>query len=289
MFFLQATTAAEPSAGLLTCETEFPLDEVFQEQLEEIKTRLSVSQPTVKNWDRFRLWAFNQARLFHQKHPQFPKPPQFTPDTPKYQIYVPSTKPEQGLPRLMVWCWPGVEAKPEIPDTLQRVADELNLLVVSPWDAGNDKPTIWRLFRAIEALKDARSRFEVEPGPALAMGFSGGGKIAAELGMMYPEHVGMSISICGTTYWRSIPVPGEKDKFYPGFWEKPDATILRRAKEQTRFVLVTGSNDFNRDSTVAVRNLAEKDGFQHIRYIEVPGLGHDLPGVDVLLDALRGP
>ena len=59
-------------------------------------------------------------------------------------------------------------------------------------------------------------------------------------------------------------MPDEPTKFYPGFWRSPDATLLGRAKKEGRYVVLTGSKDFNQPNCKAVYDAYVKDGFAHV-------------------------
>ena len=68
----------------------------------------------------------------------------------------------------------------------------------------------------------------------------------------------------------------------------PDDDVLALAKKFCRYALVTGSKDFNRPNTFGVlENGFRKEGFANVTYLEAPGVGHALPPVKFLEQALE--
>lgn len=65
----------------------------------------------------------------------------------------------------------------------------------------------------------------------------------------------------------------------PGFKKKPTGTQLFRAP-QDRYVILTGSKDFNREETRAVYDFYLEENFRRVTYLDVPEMGHDQPPVD---------
>ena len=66
----------------------------------------------------------------------------------------------------------------------------------------------------------------------------------------------------------------------------PDAVLLAQARQNRRFVLLTGDQDINREITHEIwREGFEREGFRHVRYLEVPGLSHALPSGEVMSTA----
>ena len=52
---------------------------------------------------------------------------------------------------------------------------------------------------------------------------------------------------------------------------------LAMAKERGRYVLLTGDNDSNRSQTWDYYEYGYRKKLQHVLYIQVPGMGHELP------------
>lgn len=65
----------------------------------------------------------------------------------------------------------------------------------------------------------------------------------------------------------------------PGLKKEPTGTQLYHAR-QDRFVMLTGSEDFNREEMRAVYDFYLKENFRYVTYLDVPGMGHDKSPVD---------
>jgi hypothetical protein len=108
--------------------------------------------------------------------------------------------------------------------------------------------------------------------------------MASMLGVGYADIFSGTLCVCGVNYFRDIPATAETD--FPATY-LPDPRVLPLAKSNGRFVLLTGENDMNRDST---RNTwqqgFQRDGFRNVLYLEVRGMKHALPGAAVLSTAL---
>jgi hypothetical protein len=108
------------------------------------------------------------------------------------------------------------------------------------------------------------------------------------LGVIYPEIFAGAIPICGVNYFRQVPVLGQPDKVWPPAYSRPPLAMLNRAKAQSRFVLITGSEDSNRDSVSDIFEQGYKrDGFRHMEYVEVPQMGHRIPEVEWIERAIQ--
>jgi hypothetical protein len=57
-------------------------------------------------------------------------------------------------------------------------------------------------------------------------------------------------------------------------------TIVKRARENNRYPLLTGTKDPNQFNTLCVFNLYKSLGFAHVTYYEVPDMGHTIPPPD---------
>ena len=105
------------------------------------------------------------------------------------------------------------------------------------------------------------------------------------VGMGYADVFTGTICVCGVSFYTDIPTP--TGEHWPRSF-KPDASLLAQARNNRRFVLVTGDEDINRENTHEVwQSGFQREGFRHVRYLEVPGLKHALPSAEVLGTALE--
>jgi hypothetical protein len=108
--------------------------------------------------------------------------------------------------------------------------------------------------------------------------------MASMLGVGYGDIFTGTLCVCGVNFYADLPVSG--GKYFPGTFV-PDQGVLLRAKRSDRFVLLTGEHDENRENTKSASvNGFKREGFRHVLYLEVPGMGHEMPKGDILARAL---
>jgi pimeloyl-ACP methyl ester carboxylesterase len=126
----------------------------------------------------------------------------------------------------------------------------------------------------------------------LICGYSGGGKLAGRLALHYPDVFRGSISMCGTTFYRAVPITDRPREVWPATVRKPAPSRLSLAKRTHRYVLFTGEEDANRLSTLDRYDKGfRRDRFRHVLYLEAPGHGHkwaDAPWLEKALAFLDG-
>jgi hypothetical protein len=195
-------------------------------------------------------------------------------DEPTYELYVPPGY-EPGRPYgLFVWISAGPEGR--VPEQWTEVLDKHHLIAVGPNHVGNDRPVLWRTYLALEAVRHARRHFTIDDERVYVSGVSGGGRIASHAAVLGADTFTGGFYVVGCNFWKDVPA-GEGGKFYEGFWKRPDARTLKKARATNRYVLLTGSADGNRVNTKCVYDGYVKDKFAHVEYIEVPGMGHTIP------------
>ena len=137
----------------------------------------------------------------------------------------------------------------------------------------------WRRYRALEAVAQACRHFTIDEQRVYATGGSGGGRISSQVGVLYADVFTGAFPLIGCDPY--VPAPaGGGNRFYNGFWPNPDGTIVKRARNDNRYPLLTGSKDPNQFNTLCVFNLYKSLGFAHVTYYEVPDMGHQIPPAD---------
>lgn len=196
-----------------------------------------------------------------------------------FEVYVPEDYDPDRPWGILVWVSAmetGRAHTPYVP-----LLSEHQLIWIGANNSGNERGVGVRFGLALDAVHNLKKLYNIDDSRIYVSGISGGGKVATMLAIIYPEIFTGSIPIVGTTYFRHIPLPNEKNKYWPGMFEKPPAAALDRAKRDGRFVLITGSKDFNRDPIKATYEEGfVKDGFAHVEYVEVEGMDHQMAGAD---------
>ena len=169
----------------------------------------------------------------------------------------------------------------EIPHQWMPIFDRHNLIWIGPNHAGNRVypkiNTLWRHALALESLMQIKERYHIDDERIYVSGRSGGGRIASYVAIINSDLFSGGYYIVGCNPFRPIEVAAEV--YMPGFKKEPTGTQLFRAL-QDRYVMLTGSKDFNREETRAVYDFYLDENFRHVTYLDVPGMGHGQPPVD---------
>ena len=115
-----------------------------------------------------------------------------------YALYLPSSyQSEKTWP--VLFCF-DPRANGEVPAELfQESAEKYGYIIVSSNNSGSDDPSVPNL-QAMKAIyDDALSRFSVDKRRLYATGFSGGARVACDMGFRYPEQVAGVIG-CGAGF-----------------------------------------------------------------------------------------
>jgi predicted peptidase len=210
--------------------------------------------------------------------------PEYHLEREKFRLITPdawtTSSPAHGL---LVWISPGNDAW--IPADWPSVLASNKLLFIGPKNSGNDRHPIDRIRLALDAACNATRNLPVDRQRIYVGGFSGGGRITSILGVAYGDLFTGTICICGVNFYKEVPASA--GGVYPAtFFPEPNA--LASAKQNGRFVLITGETDINRDNTQQTATKGFKAaGFKHVDYIEVRSMGHAIPSGAVLNTALQ--
>lgn len=187
---------------------------------------------------------------------------------------------------------------------IQDVLAEHKLIWVSYDDAGNPVMPNKRMGLALDAVHNVTRQYNIDEERVYVSGMSGGGRLTCMTAVYYPQVFTGAVPIVGSLYFREVPVPEDPElralirpepgehAVWPQRLIRPDRRELERMAATQRWVLLTGSEDFNMpEMRMHFEHGFERDHFAHAHYLEVPGLGHAFPDADwferaiVLLDA----
>lgn len=188
--------------------------------------------------------------------------------------------------------------------TVAEVLAEHKIIWVSFDDGGNGVLPNKRLGLALDAVHNVTDRYNIDEDRVYVSGMSGGGRMTCMAGIYYPQVFDGAIPIVGSLYFRQVPVPEDPElraiiRPEPGehaVWPRtlwpPRRQVLNAMKLEQRWVLLTGSQDYNMpEMRMHFEHGFERDRFEHAHYLEVPGMDHAFPDADwferaiVLLDA----
>ncbi|WP_395743231.1 alpha/beta hydrolase family protein [Prosthecobacter sp.] len=211
-------------------------------------------------------------------------PPPFSIGMEKFDIIVPK-KYKKGDPHgLFIWVSPS--DAPSLSPEWEAVLAEKKLIFVGAHNSGNKRDVFARMRMAVDANDNMRQLYDIDDQRVYVSGFSGGGRVASMLGVTYAEMFTGTIAFMGVNFYTDIVTPDKTEVFEARYI--PHDEILGIAKNDCRYVLVTGEKDFNLKNTSAVfENGFKKEGFKAVEMINVPGQGHQPPKAEWLKKAIE--
>lgn len=211
-----------------------------------------------------------------------------------FEVYVPPAYNGSEPYGLLVWINAGTRGEP--PAHYMPVLDQHKLIWVGANDSGNPRSFWHRAGLALDGLHNITKTYRIDPMRTYISGVSGGGRCASRVGLVYADHFAGAFSLIGTDFFTRLPHPDNKGvvmKFWAPAFNPPQPDVIRRAKRDCRYVLLTGENDGNLPQTRSAYLFGYQRGqFENVTYLEVPGMGHTLPPADWFsqgIDALDGP
>jgi tetratricopeptide (TPR) repeat protein len=190
-----------------------------------------------------------------------------------YEVYVPDAYAPDSTFGLFVWVSPTPYGGFEHPETL-AVLDRFRLIAVGADSSGNTRPRWDRYRLALEAAHNAKRLYDIDPSRVFVGGYSGGGRMASGLHVLYPEVFRGGFYFYGCDHFVDMPLPDRPGAHWTAGFPRPARPILKQLKQEHRFVLLTGSRDFNRLQTLATYESLEAQGFRHVTYLEIPEASH---------------
>ncbi len=212
----------------------------------------------------------------HKKEPAAEPPKTNDGSEPaKWEVYVPAKATRGQLMGLFVFINSGKDGS--VPENYLPVLDERSLAWVSPAGAENGQEILLRCWLAMEGATCLRQRYSIDPARIYVGGVSGGGRVASRLAIFCPDSFVGGYFFCGVDYYRNLPAG---NGFKPGFWTRPNPMLLQTARSQGRYVLCTGSKDFNNQDTKTTFDGFRQDRFVYAKLQEIDGMGHGLPSAN---------
>jgi len=193
-----------------------------------------------------------------------------------FEVYVPDSYDSNTPFGLIVWIHAGPSGTIEYYNAKQLMAKH-KLVWVGANNSGNDTSTYERRIPlALDAAYNMQKLYNIDPNRVYIAGISGGGRVASITAFHHSDVYAGGIFVIGANYWESMPVPGKNSSWKVG-GTRPQPENLLRAKKFGRYVLLTGDTDGNR---LQMHTYYEK-GFSrcldHVLYMQVPGMGHEVP------------
>jgi hypothetical protein len=200
-----------------------------------------------------------------------------------FEVYVPPDYTGKEPYGLIVWVNAGPTGNVHAPWV--GVLNKHKLIWIGANNSGNNRNGRIRMALAVDAAHYMPTAYNIDKDRVYVSGGSGGGRCSSMLGIAYPEYfTGGSYPIIGCNFYRRITVAAatatKGTEFYEASFKRPPAKLWDLVTKERRHVYLTGDNDPNRLQTELNYKAAKKDGFKHITYIQVPGMGHQSPDAE---------
>jgi hypothetical protein len=202
-----------------------------------------------------------------------------------FEVYVPDCY-DSNMPfGLIVWISAGPSGS--IHDSKELMAKH-KLIWVGANNSGNDaKIYNRRIPLALDAAYNMQKLYNIDPNRVYVAGISGGGRVASITAFHHSDVYSGGIFIIGANYWVTMSVPGQQNTIWRANCPRPQPKYLIRAKKFGRYVLLTGDTDINRLQMHTYYERGYSKFLNNVLYIQVPGMGHEMPPAEELDKALE--
>ena len=192
-----------------------------------------------------------------------------------FEVMVPANAPVAASDEpwgLLVWVSPTASGIPR--RSFTQVLAEQRVIWVGANDSGNPRPVWDRIALALAAVQNLSALYPIDPERVWVSGWSGGGRVASALAVLYPEVFHGGLFVHGCNFYREVPDPSRPGMVWPAGFEAPPWETRKPVRQRNRYVFLTAEHDFNRLQTREVERRYKGDGFRHTRYLEIPGGDH---------------
>ncbi len=184
-----------------------------------------------------------------------------------YQLYVPESCVPDKPCGLLLFISP--MDQPMSMADWQQVCDDAGLILVMGNRAGNEVHPPTRLRIILDSFDDVRRKYTIDADRTYISGFSGGGRLACRIAFALPEYFGGVIPIGSSGEMRN------------------ESWLRHRVINRISVAQLIGNEDYNLVELREFRGpLFDAAGVRHKLWI-VPGLKHQIPGAEVLAEAIQ--
>ena len=211
-------------------------------------------------------------------------PPAYDVKKELFDIFLPKNYRDSDPHGLFIWI--SASDKPAIPAEWEPVLAEKKLIFIGAHKSGNPRSVFDRMRLAIDANFNVRKLANIDPARVIVSGFSGGSRVASMLGVCYADIFPATLCCMGVNFYTDVATPDGKQTFRLGYLPHDD--FVKMAKQECRYVLITGEKDFNLPNTQAVFTHGFlKEGFKAVELLNIPAQGHSPPKAEWLKKAIE--
>lgn len=173
-----------------------------------------------------------------------------------------------------------------MPEEWSSIMESEKLICLIPQKIGNDQPNSRRFGLTLVAILKAAERYRIDHKRIFTGGYSGGARCSLHLAFMRNDLIAGNISICGADFYEPVSKVEATNSSNYGVWPVP-RDLAASAKMKTRFVFITGQQDFRHGNILDIyRGGFLKQGF-HTKLIDDPQKGHQLCSPESLLESIH--
>lgn len=194
-----------------------------------------------------------------------------------YLVYVPKHDPQRPL--YGVYAHITAAPKGQFQPGFTEVLEKYRLIGIGSDNAGNPITTPMRQWKVLDGIEAIRRKYPTDPARIYVGGTSGGGRMASQMVLMFPELFTGGYYMIGANWYLDTPVQA-------GFVRSVSPTLVNNVKQRARHVLMTGTKDMNLEGTKAVAGEFTKVGFPHLLQV-LPEHGHQAPPAEVFDEGIK--
>ncbi|MBN1816579.1 MAG: hypothetical protein JW828_04415 [Sedimentisphaerales bacterium] len=208
------------------------------------------------------------------------------PSRETYEVFVPQDYDPNAAYGLVVEISPGDKGQVLFGRMEAEFAKRQLICVGADRSGNNQNVYSRRIPLALDGLHNIQKLYKIDPERIYVAGLSGGGNVASIMAFHFSDVFTGGIFVIGASFWRPVAVPGRPGRAYPGF-PTPKVKYLVEARNRGRYVLLTGEHDFNRTPMQIYYQYGYKPYLKNVLFIDVPGMKHDVPPPERLLQAIE--
>ncbi len=213
---------------------------------------------------------------------------EFDAKTEVFEVYIPPNYDSSKQYGVLAWINPNDTAT--IPRWFEPLFEEFQLIAVSAAKIGNQQDPARRIGLMECVITQLSKDLNINSRKHFVSGWSGGGRTSGMACFLHPQFWKGAISWVGGSFYKSYPRPMPVGSSSPGIndWNPGAVTneLVKLAKENARFVLITGSRDFNLNDSRGIYRAMKKENFESL-LIEEPGLDHNVGSIESMREGLR--
>lgn len=201
-----------------------------------------------------------------------------------WQVYVPEDYDGKTPWGLFVYISDGESGVPK--ENWLPVLKRHRVIFVSADRSGNEhSPQFRRIPMALDAVYNLAQQYVIDPRRVYIAGNLGGARVASLTAMAFPDVFAGGQFHDGAYHYR--PLALSDGRTLPAVIPIVSQRLFRQAQMAGRYVFIAGEKDDNRAQVEEVSLDLVRDGFRHVWYLEIPGVGHADPSAEWFEKGLR--